>query len=140
MAEHQNGNGVDHDPIAVKGTLFERESKDMGEIKGLGHVVIREAQLAEIWPYLGADGEGPNSFSMRMLAASLEIDGSPISFEQLQTVGMRKLRKLQELMPEVQRVNGMGLIDERDDEGEAKNVETAGSEAAPGDSPSGTDS
>ena len=137
----ENGNGVDHGATVID-TIFQRESKDMGVVAGLGHVILREAPLSDIWPYLGGDAENVQSFGLRMLAASIEINGHRISFEQLQGVGMRKLRILQSLLPEVQRINGMGMETTEAGEGEEKNVDAAGStgEANPADSPSGTDS
>lgn len=118
------GNGKDHRPVD---TLFIENSHDAGIIEGIGHVIVREARLADIWPYMGA-GSSPTEFGMRMLAASLEVNGRRFSFEEFGQISFRHVKKLQTLFPEVNRVNGVGQ-DEDADEEPAKNVEGAATSA-----------
>jgi hypothetical protein len=122
MAER---NGLDHQPVD---TLFGEESFDAGVIKGLGHVFVREARLADIWPYMGG-GEGASQFGMRLLAASVEINGKRFTFEEFGKISVKHLLAIQSLFPHVQRINGIGM-DEPEEE--PKNVEGAASSAPEG--------
>lgn len=101
------GNGKDPNPVD---TLFGSESFDAGVIKGLGHVIVREAKLADVWSYMGA-ATAPE-FGMRMLAASIEINGRRFSFEDFGNISVKHLRSLQALFPVVQKINGLGEDDE----------------------------
>lgn len=116
------GNG--HDPKPVD-TLFGAESFDAGIINGLGHVIVREARLVDVWPYMGT-ATGASEFGMRLLAAAIEINGRRFSFEEFGRISVRHLRQLQALFPEVRRINGM---DDETEEETPKNVE--GGAAAP---------
>lgn len=110
------GNGKDPHPVD---TLFGEETFDAGVIKGLGRVVVREARLADVWPYMsGADAP---EFGMRMLAASIEINGRRFTFEEFGKISVKHLRALQGLFPVVQRINGLGPDD--DELEPPKNVE-----------------
>lgn len=119
------GNGKDHHPVD---TLFVEDSHDAGVIDGIGHVIIREVRLADIWPYMGT-GSSATEFGMRMLAASIEINGRRFTFEEFGRFSMKNVRKLQALFPEVNRINGIGEAD--DEEEPAKNAEGAVTEPAP---------
>lgn len=104
-------------------TLFKPATKNMGRMKGLGAVVLREAIIGDLWPYMG-EMTGAE-FPLRVLAASMSINGQPVTFEQLNTLGMRHLKQLQKLLPEVMAINGFdaagGEADEDDEEEETEN-------------------
>lgn len=132
------GNGTTHpDPL---GTLFADKQIDKGVIEGFGHVVLREAQLAEVWPYMTDDSGQAAEFGMRVLAASLLINGHPVTFDELGKVGMSHMKVLQQLLPEVQELNGLNRPlnpmgdDDEDGEGDAPNP------AMPGAGPAGSQS
>lgn len=114
------GNGKDHSP---KDTLFGEETFDAGVVKGIGHVIVREARLADIWPYMGANGVSASEFGMRLLAASIQINGKRFTFEEFGQISVRHLSQLQSMFPHVQRINGIG-VDEAEEE-PPKNVEGA---------------
>jgi len=113
------GNGRDHKP---QDTLFGEETFDAGIVKGVGHVIVREARLVDIWPYMGATGVSASEFGMRLLAASVEINGKRFSFEEFGQISVKHLSQLQTLFPHVQRINGIGGEPEEEP---AKNVEGA---------------
>ncbi|RPI41343.1 MAG: hypothetical protein EHM67_08410 [Hyphomicrobiaceae bacterium] len=121
-------NGLDHQPID---TLFGEDSFDAGVIKGLGHVIVREARLADIWPYMGGgDGANASEFGLRLLAASIEINGRRFTFEEFGRISVKHSRKLQDLFAKVSEINGMTL--DTDDEGDReKNAEGAVVNPAP---------
>jgi hypothetical protein len=114
MAER---NGLDRQPVD---TLFGEDSFDAGVLKGLGHVIVREARLEDVWPYMGATGA--SEFGLRMLAASIEINGKRFTFEQFGKISVKHMRVLQNLLPQVQKING--LLDQEEDQ-EPKNGEGA---------------
>lgn len=105
-------------------TLFQPATKDMGFIKGLGKVTIREATVGDLWPHMGG-GLSTGEFPLRVLAASLLINGKQVTFEQLTQLGMRHFAKLQKMLPEVMIINGMneggGEADEDDEEEDEEN-------------------
>lgn len=123
------GNGKDHNPVD---TLFGVASHDAGLIDGLGHVIIREARLADVWPYMGGTASA-SEFGMRLLAASIEINGKRYSFEEFGQIGVKHMNKLQRLFGEVQRINGIGT--EAEEEEPPKNAEGAISVAPEGSVP-----
>jgi hypothetical protein len=116
MAER---NGLDHQPVD---TLFGEERFDAGIIRGLGHVFVCEARLADIWPYMG-EASTASEFGMRMLAASVEINGKRFTYEDFGKISVRHLNALQKLFPHVQRINNIGGSDEPEEA--PKNVEGA---------------
>jgi hypothetical protein len=107
MAER---NGKDHAPVD---TLFGEDSFDAGIVKGVGHVIVREARLADIWPYMGADSNA-SEFGLRLIAASVEINGKRFTFEQFGQISIKHMAELQKLFRDVQRVNGMLLLEQEE--------------------------
>lgn len=103
------------------GTIFQPATRDMGHVKGLGQVTLREATVGDLWPHMG-DGMSSGQFPLRVLAASLLINGQQVTFEQLTKLGMRHFAKLQKMLPAVMEINGMndagGDADEEDEEDE----------------------
>jgi hypothetical protein len=107
-----HANGEDH-PAAATDSIFAERTRDLGTMPGLGHVILHEAPLFEVWPYLGKDDN--MTFGLRVLAASVEIEGRRFTFEELSKVGMRHMTALQKLLPEVRAINGIIVADEEDD-------------------------
>lgn len=103
---HAHANGVDTPPDP-HGTLFAVATIDKGMVEGFGRVVLREAQLSEIWPYMSDEANAASEFGLRVLAASLLINGKPMSFADIGRMGMRHLAVLQGFLPEVQELNGL---------------------------------
>lgn len=117
-------------------TLFSNDVRDLGEVKGLGHVVVREARIGELWQFIGGTGKVTDTreFPIRVLAASLVIDDKPVTFEQIMGMGVSRFRALQELLPVVMEINGLGgadaaLSDAGGDEGEPENPRKRGAAA-----------
>lgn len=108
---------------AGSGTVFNPATQEVGEIKGLGRITVREARLGDIWPYMN-DARNP-TFSLRVLAASLLIDGEPMTFERMGNLGVRHLKALRGLLPDVMKINGLDRerAAEEDDEVTGKNGE-----------------
>jgi hypothetical protein len=125
-----NGHGA-AEPAPKPDTIFAEQTVDAGDIPGLGHVIIHEAALKDIWPYM-TSGEGPAMFGIRVLAASIEIDGRRYTFDEIMNIGMKHMAQLQTLLPAVRKINGLDFdVDAGDDDDEQKKGEAAGT----GDTP-----
>lgn len=110
--------------------LFARETIEKGEIEGLGRVTIREAQLADVWAFLDLAGqeEGRREFGLRLAAASVLIDGKPLTFDDILRLPFRRMKALQGLLPDIMKVNA--VIAEGAEEGAPKNAAGVGAGAA----------
>lgn len=78
------------------------------------NVVIREAKVGDVLPYLATAQTDPQAFMKRMLAASLEIDGERLSVDDFDNLPMSKFRSIQKLLPRIQSLNGIEPGSEED--------------------------
>lgn len=107
--------------------LFAVDEIDKGHIPGLGHVVLRSAVLGEMWGHTNTETDAERQeFGLRLLAASITINGEQISYQDLRRVSFSKINLLLALLPEIQRINGMGAAAAAEIETPRKNAAGVG--------------
>lgn len=108
MIARANGHEKSPPPPAE---LFEAEEIDKGHIPGVGHVVLHAAVLGDMWAHMGKTGEADRQeFGLRLLAASIRINGQAIAYDDLKRIPFSKVQLLMALLPEVQRLNGVAAV------------------------------
>lgn len=116
-----------HKP-APPASLFATRTIDLGEVPGVGHVIVHEAVAGNVWDVLDKARTDPQAFARKMLAASLEVDGYRFTATDLDRLPFSKFRALQDLLPKVLEVNAIAQ-----GEGEAASPARSGKDDGPGD-------